>query len=96
MLFPKVLVYVNVYQNYCQKRFKFSQLVIKEIISSIDEEENEMKFCSEELNITCDKVINEKIFQKIARNIVQKIVFNSIFNCLILCFHKMKKKPKIH
>ncbi len=48
------------YQNYCQKRFKCSPLVIKEIISSIDEMENEPNFCSKELNDICEKAVNEK------------------------------------
>jgi hypothetical protein len=47
------------YQNYCQKRFGCSPLVIKEIISSIDEQKNEMQFCSQELNDFCEKAINE-------------------------------------
>jgi hypothetical protein len=52
------------FQNYCQKRFKCSPLVIKEIISSIDEEENEMKFCSKELSDLCDKALNDKNISK--------------------------------
>jgi hypothetical protein len=47
------------YQNYCQKRFSCSPLVIKEMISSIDEQKNEMQFCSQELNDFCEKAINE-------------------------------------
>jgi hypothetical protein len=52
------------YQNYCQKRFKCSPLVIKEIISSIDEMENKLKFCSKELNSFCEKAINKKNISK--------------------------------
>jgi hypothetical protein len=47
------------YQNYCQKRFGCSPLVIKEMISSIDEQKNEMEFCSQKLNDFCEKAINE-------------------------------------
>jgi hypothetical protein len=47
------------YQNYCQKRFGCSPLVIEEMISSIDEQKNEMQFCSQELNDFCENVINE-------------------------------------
>jgi hypothetical protein len=48
------------YQNYCQQRFNCSPLVINEMISSIDREENEMQFCSKELNDFCEIAINRK------------------------------------
>ncbi len=48
------------YQKYCQKKFRCSPLIINAIISSIDEEENEMKFCSRELNDLCDEEINRE------------------------------------
>jgi hypothetical protein len=47
------------YQNYCQKRLRCSPLVINEIISSIDEEENEPKFCSKRENDLFNELINE-------------------------------------
>jgi hypothetical protein len=50
------------YQKYCQKKFRCSPLIIKSIISSIDEENNELKFCSRELNDLCDEeIIRENI-----------------------------------
>jgi hypothetical protein len=48
------------YQKYCQKKFRCSPLIINAIISSIDEEENQMKFCSRELNDLCDEEINRE------------------------------------
>jgi hypothetical protein len=48
------------YQKYCQKKFRCSPLIIKSIISSIDEENNELKFCSKELNDLCDEEINRQ------------------------------------
>jgi hypothetical protein len=48
------------YQKYCQKKFGCSPLIINAIISSIDEEETEMKFCSRELNDLCDEEINRE------------------------------------
>ncbi len=46
-------------QNYCQKRLRCSPLIINEIISSIDEEENEPKFCSKRENDLFNELINE-------------------------------------
>ncbi len=46
------------YQKYCQNKFRCNPLIIKSIISSLDEENNELKFCSRELNDLCDKDIN--------------------------------------
>jgi hypothetical protein len=47
------------YKNYCQNRLKCSPLVINEIISSIDEEKNELKFCSRKENDLCNEWIDE-------------------------------------
>jgi hypothetical protein len=48
------------FQEYCQKKFRCSPLIIKSIISSIDEEENELKLCSRKLNNLCEKEINSE------------------------------------
>jgi hypothetical protein len=45
------------YKNYCQKRLRCSPLIIKDMTSSIDEEENELKFCSKDENDLCNEAI---------------------------------------
>jgi hypothetical protein len=57
--FSQSVCFRKCYQNYCQKRLRCNPLVINEIISSIDEEENELKFCSRIENDLCNELINE-------------------------------------
>ncbi len=48
------------FQEYCRKKFQCSPLIINTLISSTDEKENELKFCSRKLNDLCDKKINRQ------------------------------------